>query len=202
METFKDKVPFDLGYSAIYVPIIGDIEAFAQEYSKLKASHQKKFWLVKFEPQVINLIEKNSAFYLGCMLWGGFLHFRFPNKEITGNATANISEEERAKFDCAEEVKIVLNFIKNLDRDFVYLLKRHSKVSKFTREILENYVEFAQQNENFIDTKNTNNIKTPKGVEHFKDLSPEKLDELYAKIKNAINATDAKSLLGIGFYKN
>lgn len=202
METFKDKVPFDPGYSAIYVPIIGDIEAFAQEYSKLKASHQKKFWLVKFEPQVINLIEKNSAFYLGCMLWGGFLHFRFPNKEITGNATANISEEELAKFDCAEEVKIVLNFIKNLDRDCVYLLKRHSKVSKFTREILENYVEFAQENENFIDTKNTNDIKIPEVVEHFKGLSPEKLDELYVKIKNVIATSNSNALLDIGFYKN
>lgn len=202
METFKDKVPFDPGYSAIYVPIIGDIEAFAQEYSKLKASHQKKFWLVKFEPQVTNLIEKNSAFYLGCMLWGGFLHFRFPNKEITGNSTSNISEAERSKFDCAEEVKIVLNFIKNLDRDFVYLLKRHSKVSKFTREILENYVEFAKENKNFIDTKNTNDIKIPELVEHFKDLSPDKLDELYVKIKNAINTSDSNALLNIGFYKN
>ena len=201
MENFKDKVPFDPGYSAIYVPIIGDIEAFAQEYSKLKAAHQKKFWLVKFEPQILNLIEKNSAFYLGCMLWGGFLHFRYPNKEITGNATSNISKEERERFDCAEEVKIVLNFIKNLDRDFVYLVKRHSKVSKFTREILENYVEFAQINKNFVDTKNTNEIKIPEVVEHFKDLSPEKLDELYSNIKNAINTSNSKALLDIGFYK-
>ena len=204
MEKFDKTVPFDPGYSNIAFSFIGNIDALHEDYKKLKANHQKKFWLMKFEPAITDLIKKTASFYLGCMLWGGFIHYRFKDtpKEITGNNTLNLSETERQELDCAIEAKEMLDYIQSLDKDYKYFLKRPAKVPLLIKEILESYVEFAEANQNFINTKRTSDIKIPKAFEHFKDFSNEKLDELYDKINNAIESKNIEKLLEYGLYKD
>jgi hypothetical protein len=67
-------------------------------------------------------------------------------------------------------------------------------------EILTNYVEFAQLNDNFKNTKMTSDIKTPECIAHFKALSDEKLDELCDRIYDCINSKKIENLLEIKFY--
>lgn len=201
MHKFDKTVPFDPGYSKISFSFIENIDVAELEYSKLKANHQKKFWVVKNEPMIIDLIEKSSAFYLGCMLWGGFIHARFKDapKEIVGNNTENLSAEELKDFDCAIEAKVMLNYIKKLDRDCKYFLNRPAKLSAKFVTILENYVQFASLNNDFIGVKTTDQIKLPDLVKNFENLSENKLDEIREKIYACIESAKIENLVEIDY---
>ena len=202
MHNFENAVPFDPGYSPISFSFVGNALGLIQEFSKLKAPHQKKFWLMKNEAQILNLINKTTSFYLGCILWGGFLSNRFKNspKEIENNNASKMSEEEFNDFDCTYEVKFTLDYIKNWNRDFKYFVGKPTKIEPFITEILTNYLEFAKINANFRNTKITSDIKTPECIAHFKEFSTEKLDELCDKIYDCINSKKIEKLLDIKFY--
>lgn len=198
MKKFDKTVPFDPGYSPLTFSFIQAIQSPLQEYKNIKANHQKKFWLIKSEPTILNIIEKSAAFYHGCLLWGSFLSYRFKEaKEITGNSTTEMAEEERKNLDCAFEPKFILEIIGTLDREFKYFLKRPLKVSANIKKILENYVEFAKINDNFLNVKTTQDIKLPKDYETFKKATQKELDELCEQIHACIESGKIERLLNI-----
>lgn len=203
MNNFDKNVPFDPGYSKISFSFAEHISYVTSAYNQLKAPHQKKFQLSRIEPSILGLINKSTAFYLGCMLWGGFVHSRFKNepKELSGNTNIGLSEKELQEIDCGAEAKLILQYIESFDKDCKYFLKRPAKISPVLKEILENYIEFASLNNNFINTDKTDKIKLPKALEHFKDLTNEQLDTLCEKIYTTIDAGKIEALLEVGFYK-
>lgn len=202
MKDVSKSVPFDPGYYTISFSFLEQIYPLIENYNQIKVPHQKKFQLTRIEPLILSLINKSSAFYLGCMLWGGFLNQRFKNppKEISGNNTLNLSAKELQELDCGAEPKIILEYIKEFDRDCKYFLKRPSTISDFIPEILNSYIEFAKNNENFVKIIYTSDIKLPKELEHFKKLSNSQLDELCEKIYEAIGSNKIEKLLDLGFY--
>lgn len=202
MINFDKSVPFDPGYSQISFSFISNIQQYLIDYKKQKANHQKKFWLMKFEAPIIDLIEKSAAFYLGCQLWGGFIHERFKNNPlpIEGNSTEKLNPKELEELDCAIEAKAILEYIEMLNKDCKFLLKRPAKISDFITEILENYIEFAKINNNFIGVKITNDVKLPQNLSHFKTLSEIELDNLCEKIYETIKSCKIETLLNLGFY--
>lgn len=203
MEKLKEKVPFDPGFSEISFSFVENIQLATSEFNKLRAFPQKRFWLAKYKPMIIEFINKHAAFYLGCILWGGFIHYQFKDqpKEISGNTTADLSKEELENLDCAIEVKASLDYIKNFDRDCKYFLKHNANISPVIIQILESYIEFAELNNNFIGINRTDQIKLPWAIRHFETLKPEELDTLYKKINSAIESKKIENLLEIGFYK-
>lgn len=203
VDDFHKTVPFDPGYSPLSFSFMENIAYVTGDYNQLKAMHQKKFKLSQLEPAILDLISKNASFYLGCMLWGGFLSSRFKDapKEISGNHTLKLSDEAKASLDCADEAKFSLQYIEFFDKDCKYYLKKPAKVSDFVKEILNNYIEFAQINDNFINVTKTSDIKLPKAFSHFDKLTSKQLDELREKIKEVIAAGKIEKLLDIGVYK-
>ena len=204
MNNFENTVPFDPGYSKISFSFLTNIDYVMGDYYQLKTIHQKKFKLSQLENSIVELINKSTAFYLGCMLWGGFLKSRFEDspKEISGNHTAKMSQKELEELDCATETKFILQFIENYDKDCKYFLKRPAKISNFIIEILKSYNEFGQLNNDFVGINKTSDIKLPKVLKHFKDLTNEQLDSLKDKIMATIESGKIENLLEIGFYTN
>jgi len=201
MKKFENSVPFDPGFSTISFSFIGNIEPILAEYSKLKANHQKKFWLVKNEATIVDFISNSAAFYLGCMLWGAFIHYRFKNspKLIDGNNTLNLREEDLKDFDCAYEAKVMLEYIKTFNRDCKYFMDRPSKVAENLNEILDDYIDFAKINNNFIGIKRTDEIKIPVKFQKIEKLSDVKLNKLCEEIYTCINSVKISDLLKISF---
>lgn len=204
MEKFKDTVPFDPGYSALSFSFMQQMSIIDQDYQKLKANHQKKFWLTKYEQTIIDCITKTTAFYLGCLLWGSFLHFRFKDspKKITGNSTQKLTKEEQNELDCAIEAKTIQKYLQNFERDCKYFLNREPKVPATIKTILENYIEFATINDNFKNTSSTDDIKVTSVTKHFEKLSKKQLDELCKKIYSVINSGKIELLLDIEFFQH
>lgn len=204
MRNFETTVPFDPGYAPKAFSFIEAIKTTQECYAQLTTNSQKKIWLPQAEPEILKLIELNAAFYLGCILWGGFLANRFKDspKEIEGNTTLDLSEQEKSELDCATDAKAALEYIKGFDRDCKYFLRRKMKIKPIIKEIYESYVEFAELNNQFVDVRTTADVKTPKVIAHFKDLSNDMLDMLCESIYMIINTEDLLfGLLDLGFYK-
>lgn len=204
MRNFEETVPFNPGYESMAFSFIERIQNIKDCYALIKSNAQKKAWLPQVEPQVNKLLELNAAFYLGCILWGGFLAYRFTDspKEISDNAIQDLSEEDLMDFDCAEEPKAALKFIQSFEHSCICFLKRPMRISPIIKEIYESYVEFAQLNEDFLHVKTTADVKVPKAIEHFKDFSNEQLDELCDKIYAIIEPEDTLlGILDLGFYR-
>jgi len=203
MDKFEKGVPFDPGYSQYSFSFFENITYVTQEYSQLKANHQKKFKLSLIEPTIIDLIKKCTAFYLGCILWGGFIHYRFKDnpKEITGNNTKDLTEEELKEIDCAVETKFMLKYIEQFDRDCKYFLRKPARVPVSIIEILKNYNEFVELNNNFANVNQTSDLKLPQELNHFECLPNKQLDDLYTLISRIIESGKIEDLLEIGFYK-
>lgn len=199
MHNFEKSVPFDPGFSAISFSFTENIERATYEYSVLKAPHQKKFWLLKHEPVLVEFIEKSAAFYWGCILWGSFINQRFKDspKKITGNNTEGLSDEEIKNLDCAVEVKSILQYIENFDRDCKYFLKKPARISAKIKDILNNYIEFAALNNNFIGIDTTDKIKLPKIAQGVQKMTDKQLDELCEKIYAAISSNKIEKLIEI-----
>ncbi|MFA7658480.1 MAG: hypothetical protein WCY19_03510 [Candidatus Gastranaerophilaceae bacterium] len=204
MKKFNKTVPFDPGYSKTSFSFAEQISCLTGAYNKTKAPHQKKFQLNRLEPLILDLINKSVAFYLGCMLWGGFIHERFKRepKEILGNSTKNLSEKELQEIDCSAEAKFIFQYIESFDRDCKYFLKKPANISAFIPEILRSYVEFANINKNFVNINKTDEIKLPGVLSHFGTLTNNQLDALCEKIYEIIDSGKIETLLELGFYKN
>lgn len=204
MKKSQEKVPFDPGFSQISFSFVENIQTAMLEFNKMKTFQQKRFWLAKYEPVIIEFINKHSAFYLGCILWGGLIHFQFKGepREISGNTTENLSKEELENLDCALEVKASLDFIKNFDRDCKYFMNHNAKIPPVIMKILESYIEFAELNNNFIGINNTDQIKTPWAIRHFENLNLDELNNLSNQIHSAIQSKRIENLLEIGFFAN
>src|SRR5574344_198982 len=202
MQKFNKTVPFDPGYKVLSFPFMGSVDMLNQQFSALKANHQKKFWLIKNEYKIVDFIRKNTAIYLGCMLWGAFLAYRFKKNpiEIVGNNTVGLSKEALQNLDCASEVKFALEYIKLLERDMKYYVGKSFKIDNIIPEILENYIEFNEINDNFKEIKFTNQVLLPKRFEHFSNFSENDLDILCEKIFDAISHVSHEDILNLKFY--
>ena len=203
MDRFKKGVPFDPGYSKHTVSFIENIVYLTGEYINLKDIHKKKFKLSLMEPVIIKLINKCSAFYLGCILWGGYIYYRFEDnpKEILGNNTQNLTEDELRELDCAKETKYILKYIEQFDKDCKYFLRKAANVQDSIIEILNNYNEFVELNTNFINIDKTSDVRLPQALDHFKNLTDEQLDNLYFQILDVIESGNLENILKIGFYR-
>jgi hypothetical protein len=199
MKKFENSVPFDPGFSTISFSFVGSIQPMLVEYSKLKANHQKKFWIVKNESTIVDFISNSTAFYLGCMLWGAFIHYSFKSspKLIDGNNTLNLGEEDLMDFDCAYEAKVMLEYIKTFNRDCKYFLGRSSKVAENFNEVLENYIDFAKINNNFVGIKKTDQIKIPVKFQKIEKWSDVQLDKLSEDIYSCISSVKISDLFKI-----
>lgn len=202
MQNFDKNVPFDPGYSKLSFSFPEQINYLMKNYYQLKTPSQKRFQLTLLEKPIVEIINKSTAFYLGCILWGGFIHFRFKDnpKDILGNNTNNLTQEELKELDCAQETKSILGFIQEINRDFKYYLKRGLKISPKITEFLNSYIKFAKINNNFIGVNNTKDIKIPDKIAHFEKLRNEQLDKLCEIIYSAIDSNKIETLLETSFY--
>ncbi len=199
MPNFEKSVPFDPGFGANVYDLRENAEAVAFEISKYKSPHQKKFYFSRFEPALMNIINNNAGFYLGCILWGAYIHFRFKDnpKAISGNSYLDISDEEIININFTQNIDFIINYLPKFDKDCKYFLGKPSGVNKDIIKILENYREFVLLNNGFLRTTNTSDVKIPKDFNYLEEKSSEELDSLYTKIDAVIQTGKLEEILSL-----
>jgi hypothetical protein len=196
------KVSFDPGFSKFTISFPREAYDYLNEIAILKQNHQKKFAFAELESQIVPIIKICASFYLGCILWGSYLFWKYKNdiREIEGNPVFSLSEEEINKLKYDEEIDFILSFLDKFEKSAKFYLKRSSRVAPEYIKYFESYKQFVKLNDDFKNLKYTNDIKLPVEVVHFENLSKQKLDELKQKIDEIINSNNIENILNLGFY--
>lgn len=198
----KTCVPFDPGFSQFSAKFPGEVYDYLQEIAGLKQNHQKKFAFTNFESQIVPIVKSAASFYLGCILWGGYLFWKYKNdvREIEGNTLLSLPPEEQDKINYCDEIDFILGFLEKFEKSSRYYLNRSCRLNQDTIKYFEVYKQFVILNDGFKILKYTNEIKLPEEVAHFQDHSEQKLDELKQKIDETINSGNLENILTIGLY--
>lgn len=199
--TEKQKVPFDPGFSQFAGNFPPDAYKFLEEIAGLKQNHQKKFAFSNLENQIVPIVRLLVGFYLGCVLWGSYLYWKYKDdvREIENNPVLDLSEEEKNKIGYNQEIDFILGFLEKFEKSAKYYLNRSSRLNPEYIKYFETYKEFVDLNDSFKNLKFTNEIKLPRTVEHFENLTSQQLDELKQKIEEIIASGNIENILNIGF---
>ncbi len=198
----QNTVPFDPGYSEFSTQIPAEAGLILDQIAQLKQSHKRKFEFQKFEMQIVPLIKRCAAVYIGCILWGSYLFHRYKDdpKEISGNAVMELPPEQRSELDYTKNIDFIIELIDKLNKAGNYYLRRSSKAGESLGVYFKAYKEFCELNDNFKSLQTTDQIKLPSAVAHFQDYDIQKLDALKSEIEEIIVLKKIDRLLQVGFY--
>ena len=172
-------VAFDPGYGPHLTSFINNIEHMYTEINKFKNLGQKRFKFKTFYPQILTLIEQNTAFYLGCLLWATYVVSQ-KGCEITGNHCIGQEYNEELEL---QEINYMNEFLKDFGKDTKYYLNICFEFDKEKQQILDIYKEFAQINKGFVESKNADDIKLPNSL---KTPSEKEIETIYHTITTEV----------------
>jgi hypothetical protein len=199
--TDEERVQFDPGFSGLASGIPREAALVFDEIAKLKEPHKRKFEFQRFDAQLSEMIKRQAGFYMGCILWGAYLHYRYKNcpRAISGNPMLETSEGEGQKTDSGvdygAETRFVIELIDKLHKGANYYLRTPSKASRDLIPIFEAYSEFTTVNDNFKHLDATDKIKLPQIAAEIGNYSVQYLEELKDRIYEAINVGKPELLL-------
>lgn len=193
-----EKIPFDPGFSEFATNFPKEAYGYLDEIAGLKQNHQKKFAFTHLENQVVPIIKQCASFYLGCILWGSYLFWKYKNdvREIEGNPLLSTNEQPSIE----NEIDFILGFIDKFEKSAQFYLKRSSRTNPEHLKYFKIYKQFVEINNDFKNLKFTNEIKLPAEVAHFEYFNDQKLDELKQKIDEIINSGNLENILNLDLY--
>lgn len=201
---FEQNVPFDPGYAPNLVPFLPAIRTIDAELIVIKNFGQKKLRYKILSKIGHKAFLSTLGFWVGCLLWGGFIKYKFQDnpKPISGNGFIGLSKKDIESFAYNEEFEAMSNYIQNYSKDMKYYLSKYTTLPNFYNKIIEEYKEFVALNDNFLNSKSTNDIKISPKFEFLAEYSDAKLDELYSQIVEIIESTDLSQFLELELLKS
>lgn len=179
MTTENKSVLFDPGF-AQYTSILSlNTEYIYASINQFKNFGQKKMKFKMIYPQLINIVDNNIGFYLGCLLWAIYIKNN-ENALIQNNPCLNgeYNEEETLK-----EIDYSIKYFEQLKKDAKYYLNLDYKINPDYIKTLEIYKEFITLNQGFVNTKTTSDIIIPKVL---KTPEQQDLEKIYNSIQTAV----------------
>lgn len=197
--TNEEKVQFDPGFAPLVSGIPREAMQVFDAIAQLKQQHQKRFEFQRFDAQVSEMIKRQAGFYVGCILWGAYLHYAHKDSpmQIDGNPMLGNDDTE---VDYNEETQFVTELIEKLNKSANYYLRTSSKAGMDLVPIFEAYSEFTALNDNFKHLDTTDKIKLPKIAAIIESYSAKQLKEIKDKIFEAINAKKPELLLDLKLF--
>lgn len=193
--------PFDPGFAPHLIPFLPSLQAMESELLKVKNFNQKKTRYKMFEKPVLKALQSTLGFWVGCILWGGYIKYKNQNnpKNITGNDFLNLKKEDIPDFAYNTEFDAIENFIKDFSKNTKYYTGSNASLPEFYGIIVKEYRTFVELNDNFLNTKTTADIQIPPKFDFLAQYKDTQLNELDAKIFEIIKSGDLSGFLELNF---
>lgn len=184
----ENTVLFDPGYGKYLSSFIANINVTYSNMAKFKNINQRKFLFQKIYSQIVDIINQNSAFYLGCLLWATYVH-SIKGAELSGNLCLGGEYDEDKEL---QELKFMIEFIKSFSRDTKYYLNKEYSFPEYKMDVLNIYIEFSKLNKGFVSSKSSDDIKLPTIL---KTPTKENIQKIYDVItKEVVTSGDFERL--------
>ena len=183
-------VLFDPGFARHTGILSMNVEYIQRSISKFKNLGQRKNQYKMYYQKLLQLVNNNVGFCLGCMLWAVYIK-SLGNQEIINNPCIGGTYDER---EAVEEVDFSKDYFEQLKRDAKYYLNLDYVINPQYIKVLDVYRDFLILNEGFVNTKTTEDIKLPPVLKTPKDVSVIN-DKIQEVVKTGI-LTDLFELYG------
>lgn len=195
-----NSVPFDPGYSKHITSFMYFYEQIKAELKQFKTLQQRAFKYKMYLNKILEILKKEVGFYYGCLLWASYIKNENPPKIISENSFLDQPFEDLEKYDYLMEVKYLLKFFKEYQREMSYYnVKHNSTIDEKYIKIVEIYKKFLEINKSFIATKTTDDLLLP---DKIKTLNPNDLIEIKRLIDLTITDGDFERLFEFNLLKN
>ena len=179
---------FDPGWGKHVLVYSGSVEYLYRDINRFKKLGQRSFKFRQYYPKIIQLLENNVGFYLGCLLWASYIK-TFGDVEITGNHCLGQKYDEKEP---DLEVDYIITSIDKLKRDYKYFVGKDIEIPEIYKCIMITYNEFAEINKGFVDTKTTGDLKLPPNLKTPTDSD---LKEIKTVIDEAVETGKLELLI-------
>ncbi len=170
---------FDPGFAQHTTILSINVEYIYAAINQFKNFGQKKMKFKMLYPQIINMVNNNVGFCLGCLLWAVYIKSH-DNAIIEGNPCLGDTYNEE---ESVEEVDYSIQYFTQLQKDAKYYLGTTYEINPKYIEVLEIYKDFLTLNKNFVETKISNDIILPNNI---KIPEQNDLEKIYTKIHDVI----------------
>lgn len=170
---------FDPGFAQHTTILSINVEYIYAAINQFKNFGQKKMKFKMLYPQIINMVNNNVGFCLGCLLWAVYIKSH-DSAIIEGNPCLGDTYNEE---ESVEEVDYSIQYFTQLQKDAKYYLGTTYEINPKYIEVLEIYKDFLTLNKNFVETKISNDIILPNNI---KIPDQNDLEKIYTKIHDVI----------------
>ncbi|MCD8377398.1 MAG: hypothetical protein LUB59_01270 [Candidatus Gastranaerophilales bacterium] len=181
---------FDPGYGRHLNSLIYTLEDIYETIGKFKNLSQRKFKFKQYFPAILELLDQNTTFYLGCLLWAVYLKSQPEGDIINNHCLGNVFDEQTSLI----ELLFLMKFSQTFSKDTKYYLNEDFVYPEEYSGILEIYKEFAILNDGFVNTKKNTDITIP---DKLKTPPPEDLETIKRTIDETVSTGDFDKLLKI-----
>jgi len=180
---------FDPGYAQHTTILSINVEYNNSMLNRYKNFNQRKMQFKMIYPKLIRMVDNNTGFCLGSLLWAAYL--KTQSGIIEGNPCLG---DTYNKEETVEEADFSINYYTQLQKDAKYYLGVNYEINPLHITILELYKEFLTLNSGFTSTRTTGDIVLPA------ELSiPEKEDakKIYDKIQEVVKSGNLLDLVEV-----
>ena len=171
------SVLFDPGYAQHTSILSVNLEYIYASVARFKNLGQRKNQFKMYYSKILQLVESNVSFCLGCMLWAKYIK-SLGAKNILNNPCLGSSYDEA---EAVEEIDYSIKYFEQLKKDAKYYLGLDYSVDERYLKVLEAYRSFLTINEGFVNTKTTGDIKFPEVLK-----TPENMELVNSKIQEVV----------------
>ncbi len=188
MTQTQHSILFDPGFAQHTTILSLNTEYIYAAINQFKNFGQKKMKFKMLYPQIVKMVDNNTGFCLGCLMWAVYIKSH-KNVEIEGNPCFGDTYDET---ETVEEIDYSIEYFNQLKKDAKYYLGTDYEINPKYIEILKLYKKFLVLNKNFTQTKTSENLLLP---EEIKIPNKEDLDKIYNKIHEVIKTGNLIDLL-------
>lgn len=185
MTTTLNGIKFDPGFGPHILAFRGTAEYLYMDINRFKSFNQKKAKFMQYYKKIIEMLNNNLGFYIGCLMWAAYIKTQ-PKQEILSNYCLGTEYDEQENI---SDTQFMLNFTELFPKDMKYFLNQSYSFDENIINLIKVYEEFLVINKGFVEAKYNTDISLPASVK------VEKAEEFKSQIEEVLKTKDLSKLL-------
>ena len=160
MTSTINGIAFDPGFAPYILAFNGTVDYLYMDMNRFKNFSQKKMKFMQYHKKIVDMLNNNLGFYVGCLLWAAYIKTQ-PKQEILGNHCFGKEYDEESNI---SDTQYMLQFVELFPKDMKYFLGKEFSFDSSVIELLKVYEEFLILNKGFTESKYNTDILLPSAV--------------------------------------
>ena len=174
---FLDGLEFDPGFGPYILVLGGTLEYLYADINRFKNLSQKKVKFMQYYKKILEIINNNLGFYIGCLMWASYIKTQ-PMQKILSNHCFGQEYDEKSNI---SDTQFLLQFIELFPKDMKYYLGKTYSFDENIIKLVKTYEEFLIINKGFVELEYNIDIKIPKNVKmENSELYKSQIEEIIA----------------------